>query len=106
MLRKKHTPRQIIGMLRKAKDALAGCWVSPSRATRRALDREIFTSLEEAQMRVENWRQHDNTIRPHGAPGYKPPALEVIAPRRADPAFANQGLQPVQPFPQTAFAAT
>ncbi len=106
MLRKKHTPQQIIGKLREAKVALAGCWVSPNRARRRAHDRELFYSLEEAQMRVENWRQHDNTIRPHGAPGYKPPALEVIAPRRADPAFANQGLQPVQPFPQTAFGVT
>ncbi len=106
MLRKKHTPQQIIGKLREAKVALAGCWVSPSRARRRALDREIFYSLKEAQVLIEIWLQHDNTIRPHSAPGYKPPALEVIAPRRADPALANQGLQPVQPFPQTAFGVT
>ena len=106
MSRKKRTPQQIIGRLRDAKGALAGCWVSPSRARRRALDREIFYSLKEPQMLIERWPQHDDTIRPHSAPGYKPPALVVIAPRRADPAFANQGLQPLRPFPQTAFAAT
>ena len=38
------------------------------------LDREIFTSLREAQILIEAWRRHYNTARPHGALGYRPPA--------------------------------
>ena len=34
------------------------------------LDREIFYSLEEVRVMVENWRVHYNTVRPHSALGY------------------------------------
>ena len=44
------------------------------------LDGEIFTSLREAQVIIEGWRQHYNTVRPHGSIGYKPPAPEVCLP--------------------------
>ena len=44
------------------------------------LDGEIFTSLREAQIVIESWRRHDNTIRTHGSLGYKPPAPEVFVP--------------------------
>ncbi len=37
------------------------------------LNREIFYSLKEAQILIERWRQHYNTIRPHSSLGYKPP---------------------------------
>jgi putative transposase len=48
------------------------------------LDGEIFYSLREAQIIIENWRYHFNTVRPHGSVGYKPPAPEVfIAPPSA-----------------------
>jgi putative transposase len=48
------------------------------------LDGEIFYSLKEAQIIIENWRHHFNTVRPHGSVGYKPPAPEVfIAPPSA-----------------------
>jgi len=65
------------------------------------LDGEIFYSLREAQVLIERWRYHYNTVRPHSALGYRPPAPQAIAPRRADPAFAIDGLRPDQPFPET-----
>ena len=42
------------------------------------LDREIFYSLREAQILIEQWRKHYNTKRPHSALGYRPPAPEAI----------------------------
>jgi len=44
------------------------------------LNREIFTSLLEAQVVIEQWRREYNTIRPHSALGYRPPAPEAIMP--------------------------
>ena len=38
------------------------------------LNGEIFYSLREAQVVVEMWRKHYNTIRPHSSLGYRPPA--------------------------------
>jgi transposase InsO family protein len=43
------------------------------------LNGEIFTTLKEAQIVIEGWRQHYNRIRPHSSLGYKPPAPEVVA---------------------------
>jgi putative transposase len=43
------------------------------------LDREIFFTLQEAQVLIERWRQHYNRIRPHSALGYRPPAPEARA---------------------------
>lgn len=42
------------------------------------LDGEIFYSLREAQTVIEAWRWHYNTIRPHSALAYRPPAPEVV----------------------------
>ena len=42
------------------------------------LDREIFYSLAEARVLIEAWRVHYNTVRPHSALGYRPPAPEAI----------------------------
>ena len=42
------------------------------------LDGEIFYSLKEAQTVIEAWRRHYNTIRPHSALDYRPPAPEVV----------------------------
>src|SRR5246127_3376988 len=44
------------------------------------LNGEIFYSLREAQIVIESWRRHYNTIRPHASIGYKPPAPEVLVP--------------------------
>nr|ABZ09820.1 putative integrase core domain protein [uncultured marine microorganism HF4000_APKG8K5] len=44
------------------------------------LNGEIFYSLKEAQIIIEQWRRHYNTKRPHSALGYRPPAPESIVP--------------------------
>ena len=44
------------------------------------LNGEVFHTLKEAQIVIESWRRHYNTIRPHGALGYRPPAPEVFVP--------------------------
>ena len=44
------------------------------------LNGEIFYSLREAQIIIENWRRHYNTRRPHSALGYRPPAPATIIP--------------------------
>ena len=41
---------------------------------------EIFYSLKEAQILIEMWRQHYNTVRPHSSLGYKPPAPAAVLP--------------------------
>jgi transposase InsO family protein len=45
------------------------------------LDGEVFNTLREAQVLIEQWRLHFNTVRPHSALGYRPPAPEVVMPR-------------------------
>ena len=45
------------------------------------LDGEIFYTLTEAKSLIERWRRLYNTVRPHSALGYRPPAPEAIAPR-------------------------
>ena len=42
------------------------------------LDREIFTTLEEARILIEQWRKEYNQVRPHSALGYQPPVPEAI----------------------------
>lgn len=42
------------------------------------LNREIFYTLTEAQVLIEDWRRSYNTIRPHSALNYRPPAPEAI----------------------------
>ena len=44
------------------------------------LNRELFTTLAEAQILIEQWRQEYNHIRPHSALGYRPPAPETKIP--------------------------
>ena len=44
------------------------------------LNGEVFYSLREAQILIEKWRRHYNTVRPHSALGYRPPAPESIVP--------------------------
>ena len=44
------------------------------------LNGEIFYSLKEAQIVIEQWWRHYNTERPQSALGYKPPAPESIIP--------------------------
>ena len=68
------------------------------------LNVEIFNSLREAQILIENWRRHYNTIRPHSALGYRPPAPEIIVPDltawpAAQPRPASPTTLPLAPRP-------
>ena len=45
------------------------------------LNGEIFFTLKEAQVLVERWRVHYNTIRPHSSLDYRPPAPQTLLPR-------------------------
>ena len=58
------------------------------------LNGEIFTTLREAQVLIERWRQHYNTVRPHSSLGYRPPVPETILPPAFDLSYAS--LRPAQ----------
>ena len=51
------------------------------------LNGEIFYTLKEAQIIIEEWRKHYNTVRPHSALGYRPPAPETIVPLQQRPSM-------------------
>ena len=109
MGRKRHTPEQIITALREAEVGLARGksvkLISPSpvgvetlfiepgspwengynesfngKLRDELLNGEIFYSLAEAAVLVEQWRREYNTVRPHSACGGFPPAPEAIKP--------------------------
>ena len=63
MSRRRHTPEQINGKL-----------------SDEFLNGEIFYTLPEAAVLVEQWRRLYNTVRPHSAWGGIPPAPETIRP--------------------------
>jgi transposase InsO family protein len=42
------------------------------------LNRDIFTTLEEAKVLINQWRREYNQIRPHSAKNYRPSAPEAI----------------------------
>ena len=44
------------------------------------LNGEVFSTLREAQILIERWPRHYNTVRPHSALGYHPPAPESVVP--------------------------
>jgi transposase InsO family protein len=44
------------------------------------LNGEIFYSLKEAQIVVQQWRKDYNTVRPHSSLGYRPPAPQTMNP--------------------------
>ena len=54
--------------------------------------REIFYTLKEAQILIERWRRHHNTVRPHSAP----PAPETILPSPELTAYGT-----LRPSPQS-----
>jgi transposase InsO family protein len=61
------------------------------------LNAEVFHTLAEARVLIEQWRRHYNTQRPHSALGYRPPAPEVLLPmmpwpgRGSRPTGSSQG---------------
>ena len=68
------------------------------------LNGEIFYTLKEAQIVIESWRRHYNTVRPHASLGYRPPAPEVFVPglaarSAAQPWPASPTALPLAPRP-------
>jgi len=49
------------------------------------LNGELFYTLREAQILIEQWRRHYNEVRPPRALGYRPPAPEAIQPWQPPP---------------------
>ena len=43
------------------------------------LNGEIFYSMKEAQIVVEQWRKHYNAVRTHSSLGYRPPAPQTLS---------------------------
>ena len=61
------------------------------------LNMEVFNTLLEAKVLIEQWRVHYNTVRPHSSLGYRPPAPEVVVsglppmpPGRTGPTGSNR----------------
>ena len=44
------------------------------------LNREMFATLIESKILIEEWRKEYNQVRPHSAVRYKPPAPEAKQP--------------------------
>jgi transposase InsO family protein len=42
------------------------------------LNGEVFITQNKAQILIERWRRHYNTVRPHSELGYRPPTLKSI----------------------------
>jgi len=53
------------------------------------LNTEIFYTLEEAKVLVEQWRHHYNTVCPHSSLNYRTPAPETILPRPVTSIYAT-----------------
>ena len=54
------------------------------------LNGEIFYTLKEAQILIERWRKHYNTVRPHSSLNYKPPAPQTIEADQPFPEYLNK----------------
>ena len=62
------------------------------------LDGEVFYTLREAQIVIESWRRHYNTVRPHASIGYRAPAPQVFIPALAAwPAAQPRPAPPAMP---------
>jgi Integrase core domain/Dihydrodipicolinate synthetase family len=59
---------------------LPGCRDIAAELRDELLNGEIFYSLKEGQIVIEQWRNYYNTVRPHSALGYRPPAPQTMNP--------------------------
>jgi putative transposase len=53
------------------------------------LDGEIFYTLKEAQILIEQWRQEYNSVRPHSSLNYHPPAPQAVLVKHTDSVQSN-----------------
>jgi putative transposase len=63
------------------------------------LNCELFNTLAEARVLIEQWRVHYNTVRPHASLGQRPPAPEVLLTRANRPSGPGPTGSPQQPAP-------
>jgi putative transposase len=61
------------------------------------LNAEVFNTLAEAEVLIEQWRRHYNTLRPHSSLRYRPPAPEVVPTARSIPPSSSGPAQPRPP---------
>jgi transposase InsO family protein len=90
MPKKRFSAEQIVTLLRQievvmgqgksTQIAFGDAGISEQSFRDELLNREIFYNLKEAQIVIEQWRKHYNTIRPHSALGYRPPAPQAFNP--------------------------
>ncbi len=114
MSRKRHKPEEIVAKLRQVDvlvsqghtvaDAVRSIGVTEVTYRDELLDGEIFYTLREAQIVIESWRRHYNSVRPHASVGYRPPAPEVLVPGlaawpAAPPWPASPATLPLAPRP-------
>ena len=57
----------------------------PARFRNELRNGEVFYSLRKDQILIEKRRHHDNTVRPHSALAWQPPAPEAIVPMNPRP---------------------
>jgi transposase InsO family protein len=57
-----------------------GLHANRCRATDELLNGEVFYTLREAQILIQRGHHHHNTVRPHSALGYRPPAPDSMMP--------------------------
>lgn len=60
------------------------------------LNEEIFYTQREAQILIENWRNHYNTIKPHSSLNNRPPAPQTIRTRPINPRFVLPTAETIQ----------
>lgn len=60
------------------------------------LNGEIAYTLREAKVLIEQWRHHNNTVHPHSASGYRPPAPDAnVQPAGSAPLGSLASLRPL-----------
>jgi transposase InsO family protein len=90
MPKKRFSAEQIVTLLRQievsmaqgksAPRGLSDCRDIAAELRDELLNGEIFYSLKEGQIVIEQWRKHYNTVRPHSSLGYRPPAPRTMNP--------------------------
>jgi len=87
MPRKRYKPEEIVTKLRqvdglvsqgRALPMRSGSSVSAKCLRDELLNSDIFYTLREAQIIIESWHHHYDTVQPRVSLGYRPPAPEVL----------------------------
>jgi transposase InsO family protein len=64
--------------MEEGRGGLSRSWGVGAKLRDEVLNREVFFTLKEAKIVIENWRREYNTIRPHSSLKGLPPAPEAI----------------------------